>query len=243
MNDPTIEHFVLGQFVHYIPAPPPPVTSEDGDEDAAHQAGESGQQSETGESDRVGPEEGTKEMMSPEKEQGENEENDREEGRKGEAKDEGVGDNGSSGYIETCASPAVEPQNATVTGVHRDDFPNIYYTIIMEGSDRERQTVASRLTPRETREEAEARLAEIQRKKVEEDRRRHEEALEEMARQEREAILKRKLEEKTALEATDGGVSVSDTSDDVEKSRDKKLKSKGNKKSISDKVSEKCDIS
>ena len=241
MNDPTIEHFVLGQFVHYVPTPPPLSITEDWAEEPAPEAKEQIQQSETAEAD----EETTKKTPSKEK-QGGQEGTNRQEDVVKEAKREDSGsvigstaeNVGCSGNIttETCTSPGLEAQNATIIGVHRDDFPNIYYTIRMDGSDRERQTVASRLTPRETREEAEARLAEIQRKKVEDEKRRQEEALEELARQEREAILKRKLEEKTAAEAT----TVSDSGDFADKSRDKKLK---NKKSMSDKVVEKCLIS
>lgn len=35
--------------------------------------------------------------------------------------------------------------NVTVLKIHRDDFPNLYFTIKEEGSDQERQTVAERL--------------------------------------------------------------------------------------------------
>ena len=35
--------------------------------------------------------------------------------------------------------------NVTVLKIHRDDFPNLYFTIKEDGSDQERQTVAERL--------------------------------------------------------------------------------------------------
>ena len=244
MDDPTIEHFALGQFVLYAPAPlpPPPESAAETEvEEAAVAPEEQAQVPQTTVADGGRKEEGFGEDKVPgRKEQGDNENaeisatKDESSGGPDESEIENASEDRNI-MTQTFASPGVESQNATVIGVHRDDFPNIYYTIRMEGSDRERQTVASRLTPRETREEAEARIAEIHRKKAEEDRRKNEEALEERARLEREAILKRKLEEKAAAEAHGGDCAFDTTG----KSGDKKSKSKNTKKSMS----EKCSIS
>ena len=239
-NDPTIEHFVLGQFVLYFPStslPPPPPSENEAKEHAPassehlqtsqQQASEEGEKADGAAGN---DEETTEEGMNQKDEEGIEKEVAMDSSTEDVEAEVGV----YTAPVAMSVPAGSESQNATIIGVHRDDFPNIYYTIRMEGSERERQTVAGRLTPRETREEAEARLIEIQRKKTEEDKRRHEAALEERARQEREAILKRKLEEKEKEHESD--VNGNDR-------KDKSKEDKKSKKSISDKMAEKCQIS
>jgi len=65
--------------------------------------------------------------------------------------------------------PAVEiaKMDAVIVCVHKDDYPNIYYTIRVAETESERQTVEQRLEPKESKEEAIARLAEVARLKLE----------------------------------------------------------------------------
>ena len=78
-----------------------------------------------------------------------------------------VGNGAVMGSEQQSSSTTLE---AHVIGVHKDDFPNIYYTVLIEESGKEKQTVGSRLTPLETVEETRARQAECLRLKQEEER-------------------------------------------------------------------------
>ena len=185
MQDSTIEHFVKGQHVLYAPATPvsPAILGEeDGstivkEEEGTETVAEAEEEDTSKHSDKLGS-----------MDNGESMERDDDEG----------GSSPQKPVVEaTVESKMLE---ATIIGVHRDDYPNKYYTISIDGTDREKQTVAARLIPRETKQEALDRLAEIIRCRQEEETRRNQEILEEKARQAREAALKRKIEEKANLE-------------------------------------------
>ena len=211
MQDSTKEHFVKGQYVYYLKAAPQPDCVDKCDQDPSVEGTESGFDV-AAKGEIKDEKEGDKECQEGGDGEGTCEDANEGEGDgEGEGKEAKSGERGDPEQLEPDAQDTVAKDTfvldiaakdrgveSTIIGVHRDDYPNIYYTIKMDGTDREKQTVAGRLLPRETKEEAIDRLAQILRLQQEEDIKRHNEILEEKARQQREAALKRKMEENAA---------------------------------------------
>lgn len=112
--------------------------------------------------------------------------------------------------------------NAIIAAVHKDDFPNIYYTILLVDTNKEKQTVAQRLTESETLETARNRIAEELRAKQEEERLRLQER-ELLVQQQRAEILRKRQE---ATEQQQKNVAEAETpGNDTKKQKKEKDKS------------------